>query len=72
GYTAKFQAYEALFTRIFGRAKTLLSTETWQTEDYDKYGITMVSGADRKKRREEIFPQDGKKAFALGAEFTGP
>jgi multimeric flavodoxin WrbA len=70
GYNAKFKAYEALFTRIFGSAKTLLSTETWQTEDYDRYGITMVSGADRRKRREEVFPQDRARAFALGAELA--
>ncbi|MDR2759612.1 MAG: flavodoxin family protein [Spirochaetaceae bacterium] len=70
GYTAKFQGYEALFTRIFGSAKTLLSTETWQTEDYGKYGITMVNEADRKKRREEVFPRDCRNAFDLGSELA--
>ncbi|MDR0690036.1 MAG: flavodoxin family protein [Spirochaetaceae bacterium] len=70
GYTAKFQAYEGLFSHIFGLSKTLRSTETWQTEDYGKYGITMVSEADRKKRRKEVFPQDCGKAFELGAELT--
>ena len=70
GYTAKFKDYEALFTRIFGAARTLLSTETLQTKDYGKYGITMVSEADRKKRREEVFPRDCGKAFDLGAEFA--
>jgi multimeric flavodoxin WrbA len=70
GYTARFRDYEALFTRIFGAARTLLSTETLQTKDYGKYGITMVSEADRKKRREEVFPGDCRKAFELGAEFA--
>lgn len=71
GYTAKFRDYEAFFTRIFGAARTLLSTETLQTNDYGKYGITMISEADRKKRRKEVFPRDCKKAFDLGAEFAG-
>jgi multimeric flavodoxin WrbA len=70
GYRAKFTAYEALFTRIFGSARTLLSTETWQTEDYGLYGITMVSEAERRKRREEVFPRDRAKAFEMGAEFA--
>ncbi|MDR2785816.1 MAG: flavodoxin family protein [Treponema sp.] len=70
GYTAKFTAYEALFTHIFGAAKTLLSTETLQTRDYARYGITMVSEADRKKRREDVFPGDCGKAFDMGAEFA--
>ena len=30
----------------------------------------MVSEADRKKRREEVFPRDYGKAFDLGAEFA--
>jgi multimeric flavodoxin WrbA len=67
GYTAKFKEYEGLFGRVFGSARTLLSTETWQTTDYGKYGITMVSEEDRRKRREEVFPLDRAKAFDLGA-----
>jgi hypothetical protein len=46
-----------------GPVKTLLSTETWQTEDYAKYGMTMFDEGARKKRREEVFPQDRQKAF---------
>jgi multimeric flavodoxin WrbA len=72
GYKAKFQGYEGLFSRIFGSsARTLASTETWQTEDYGKYGITMADEGARRKRREEVFPQDRRKAFELGASFTG-
>jgi multimeric flavodoxin WrbA len=68
GYTVKFKFYEDLFTRIMGPVKTLLSTETWQTEDYAKYGMTMFDEAARRKRREEVFPRDRQKAFELGTE----
>jgi multimeric flavodoxin WrbA len=71
GYSAKFQGYEGLFGRIFGSAQTLLSTETWQTEDYGKYGITMADEGERRKRREEVFPQERRKAFDMGAAFAG-
>ncbi|WP_041611132.1 flavodoxin family protein [Treponema primitia] len=68
GYTAKFKAYEDLFDRVLGPAKTLISTETWQTTDYSKYEMTMFDEPARKKRREEVFPQHKQKAFELGAE----
>jgi multimeric flavodoxin WrbA len=71
GYSVKFKGYEDLFGRIFGSARTLASTETWQTEEYGKYGITMVDEGERRKRREEVFPQDRRKAFDMGASFTG-
>jgi multimeric flavodoxin WrbA len=67
GYSARFKEYETRFERIIGGpAKTLVCTETWQTKDYDKYEMSMFDGDTRKKRREEIFPQDLKKAFEMG------
>jgi multimeric flavodoxin WrbA len=71
GYTAKFKSYESLFERVLGPAQSLLCTETWQTEDYGRYEMTMFNGEERKKRRDEVFPQDRKRAFAMGAAFTG-
>jgi hypothetical protein len=71
GYTAKFTAYESLFERLLGPAQTLLCTETWQTGDYGRYEMTMFDEAERKKRREEVFPRDRRKAFEMGAALTG-
>jgi multimeric flavodoxin WrbA len=68
GYTAKFKSYEDLYDRLFGPAKTLVSTETWQTTDYGKYEMTMFDAGARKKRRDEVFPRDKQQAFELGAE----
>jgi multimeric flavodoxin WrbA len=67
GYTAKFKAYEGMYDQFFGPAKTLVSTETWQTTDYGKYEMTMFNAEERKQRRDEVFPQDRQKAFELGA-----
>jgi multimeric flavodoxin WrbA len=67
GYAAKFKAYESLFERVLGPTQTLTCTETWQTEDYGKYGMTMFNEGERKKRREEVFPRDLQKAFMMGA-----
>ncbi|GHU79027.1 flavodoxin [Clostridia bacterium] len=72
GYSEKFRFYEERYEHVFGApSKTLVSTETWQTEDYGKYHMSMFDGGARKKRREEVFPKDCEKAFALGAELAG-
>ncbi|GHU18147.1 flavodoxin [Spirochaetia bacterium] len=67
GYTDKFKFYEDRFNQLIGPTKTLASTETWQTTDYSKYEMTMFDGDARKIRREEVFHQDKRKAFELGA-----
>jgi multimeric flavodoxin WrbA len=67
GYAEKFKFYEDRFSQLIGPAKTLVSTETWQTTDYSKYEMTMFDGDARKTRRETVFPRDKRKAFELGA-----
>ena len=66
GYIAKFREYEDMLARMFGESRTLAVSETWQIDDYDKYHMTMFDVPERRRRREEIFPQDCEKAFALG------
>ncbi|GHV26547.1 flavodoxin [Synergistales bacterium] len=68
GYTEKFEFYGKLLSRVLNApSESLISTETWQTEDYGKYHMSMFDEAERRKRRSEVFPQDLEKAFALGA-----
>jgi len=70
GYTAKFKEYEDMLARMFGESRTLAASETWQTDDYDKFHMSMFDVPDRRRRREEVFPQDCEKAFALGEWMT--
>ena len=68
--------YEPMFAqadernkRFFGGpAKSLAVTDTLQTNDYDKYEMSRFDVAARKKRREEVFPGELKKAFTMGAD----
>jgi multimeric flavodoxin WrbA len=71
GYNTLFRSYEARFNRLIGPVQSLICTATWQTGDYSKYEMTMFNEAERKKRREEVFPLDCKKAFDMGAELAG-
>ncbi len=66
GYQETINSYEMMLTRIFGSAESLLSTETLQVKDYNKYHMAQFNEADRKKRREEVFPIDCERAFNLG------
>ncbi len=44
----------------------MAATETLQMNDYSKYHMASFNEADRKKRREEVFPIDCEKAYELG------
>ncbi|MDR0491363.1 MAG: flavodoxin family protein [Oscillospiraceae bacterium] len=71
GYTVKFKEYGDMLTRMFGESRILAASETWQIDDYDNYNMTMFDVPDRRRRREEVFPEDCKKAFALGEWAAG-
>ncbi len=66
GYADRFQAYEATLKLYFGDATHMVSTETLQVTDYSKYHMASFDEADRKRRREKVFPQDCAKAYELG------
>lgn len=69
GYDEMFKSYETMLNRHFSYAGTLLSTETLQVNDYSKFHMAQFNEMDRKKRREEIFPDDCQKAYDLGKFF---
>jgi multimeric flavodoxin WrbA len=66
GYNKIFKENKKLLERIFGKSQYLLSTSTYQFEDYSKYAMTFFDGKKRLKRRETVFIEDRKKAFLLG------
>lgn len=69
-YDKIFAASQGYLSRIFGNCDLLLSTDTFQFSDYSKYLSTGFDAEAKKKRREEVFPQDCRRAFELGARLT--
>lgn len=67
GYHKKFSDYRDMFQRFIGDAEFMYASETYQFDDYSKYMSTGMDAQARKKRRDEVFPEDRKKAFAMGA-----
>jgi len=69
-YDAQFERLRGTLARTFGSCETLLATDTYQFTDYDKYLSTVWDAKAKAKRREEVFPEDCAKAFALGAKLA--
>ena len=55
-----------IITRFIGPAELIEANATLQFDDYSKYDAGMFDEADRKKRHEEVFPLDLKKAYEMG------
>jgi multimeric flavodoxin WrbA len=66
GYRKGINYIKGKMKKILGHSESLLATSTYQFSDYDKYAITIFKGAKRLKRRETVFVEDCKKAYALG------
>jgi multimeric flavodoxin WrbA len=55
---------------VYGSCESFFCTETLQFEDYDKVVFSYFDPEERRKRHREVFPQDCKRAFDLGARLA--
>lgn len=69
GYGNLIASLEARFSP-YGYEQTLISSETLQVNDYNKYHMTIFNEEQRKERREKFFPEDCKNAYELGKSLT--
>lgn len=72
GYDSQFKLTEALLARIFGASETMAAYDTLQFGDYSKYVSSSFDPEEKAKRRREVFPQDCRRAFDLGARLARP
>ena len=68
-YTGLMENYKQTLTRLVGPTEVLVSGDTLQLEDYSKldWPWTIFDPEAKKLRRETVFPEECKKAFAMGA-----
>ncbi len=66
GYDAMLKRYQGTLSTFVGPTKILISSDTLQVKDYSRYNWTMFNPEAKKVRHETVFPEDKKKAFALG------
>lgn len=69
-YEKHLSRNEMFMQRIFGSSESIMSFDTCQFEDYTKYVSDRFDPEQKAKRRNEVFPQDCQKAFAMGARFA--
>ena len=70
GYEQNLKGTEMAMQRTFGASESLLVTDTYQFNDYSKYETSAFNAQEKAKRRKEVFPEDCKKAFDMGARFA--
>jgi multimeric flavodoxin WrbA len=70
GYPRMFETTTRMLKRNFGECELLLSTDTLQFENYDRYEAKNFNPEAKAKRHAEVFPEDCKKAFELGVRLA--
>lgn len=70
GQAQHFALNERVLSMIFASSESLCSYDTYQFEDYSKVVADLFDPAEKKKRREEVFPKDCEKAFEMGARLA--
>jgi multimeric flavodoxin WrbA len=70
GYDQNLKGTEMAMARNFGASESLFVTDTYQFDDYSKYDTSGFDAQEKAKRHKEVFPEDCKKAFEMGAKFA--
>lgn len=70
GYDEMLKRYQGSLNAFVGPTKILISSDTLQVKDYSRYIWTMFNPEAKKQRHEAVFPEDKKKAFALGEQMV--
>ena len=70
GFRRHFALTKMILERHFGACELLLSTDTLQFSDYDKYESERFDKEAKAKRHADVFPEDCKRAFELGVRMA--
>jgi len=69
-YDDLLKKYKGSLEAFIGPVQTLVSANTLQVSNYEKYNWTMFNPEEKKERREKVFPQERRAAFALGEDMV--
>lgn len=70
GIDRNVKGTEMAMERIFGSCESFFSTDTLQFENYAKYVAPRFDPEAKKKRHQEQFPLDGRRAYELGVRLV--
>ena len=71
-YLDKMRNYQQTLSTFVGPAELLISGDTLQLKDYSKtdWQWTLFDPEAKQKRHDEVFPQECREAFEMGAELA--
>lgn len=69
-YDVLIETHAQILGILQGRTEVLTSHETWQFTDYSTMNAAMFDVEAKAKRRAEVFPEDCRKAFDMGARLA--
>ena len=72
GYDRHFDLTKSFLETYFGACELLLSTDTMQFSDYDKYDSAKFDSETKIRRHAEVFPMDCRGAYELGVRMASP
>ena len=70
GYDRHLDSTRTHLEMYFGACELMLSTDTLQYNNYEKYESEMFDTEAKVKRHAEVFPEDCKRAFELGVRMA--
>ena len=68
GYRKNMELFELFLENYFQKPLILYAFNTYQFDDYDKYVCEVFSKEEKAAYREKHFPEDCRKAFAMGVQ----
>ncbi|AJA46941.1 multimeric flavodoxin WrbA [Clostridium pasteurianum DSM 525 = ATCC 6013] len=71
GYKYIFDTNERYMKLLNGESESLIVTDTYQFEDYDKYNASKFNEKHKAQIKAEQFPLDCERAFQMGERLTG-
>jgi len=69
-YAAMLARYQNSLSNYVGKTRTFISGDTLQVNDYERYDWTLFDPEEKKRRREEVFPQEEKAVYDLGSRMV--
>ncbi len=71
GYAQNFDRQKMFLTRLYGYSEYMCSFDAYQFDDYSKVLATRFDPGKKKKRHDEIFPVDCRRAYEMGVRLAG-
>ena len=69
-YGAHIALNASVLKMLYGSSESFFCNETLQFEDYNRVVFSYCDPEERRKRRQEVFPQDCRRAYDLGVRMT--